>query len=1212
MEINEKYQKGSIFGLVPGSIIDGRFEVGTLIGYGGQGVVLRAKHLEWGVELALKLPLPEVVASPVNRERYLQEAETWIRMGTHPHIVRCWFVQKVAGLPGLFLDLVTGGSLEDKMKNGDFRDEKWADILLVLSQICEGLVHSHKMGVIHRDIKPENLLVQGNGRIVLTDFGLVKPMDTFEESANTFDAALESMGPQNTGVTGFGQFVGTPRYGAPEQWNKAMILSAGTDLYALGVLFFEMLCGRRPFDEGERLDPLELIQRHLHQAPPDPREFNDRIPETLAKLALRCLEKNPVDRPSSAEEMIALCNRELTALKSKTFQRPSETPDGERGDLLNNAGVSLYSLGKPEQARELFEKGLFLEAGHPECLYNLVQLDRREGEVHAGESLRRLHRAQALYQLILLCIEEGLGQKALELLKAIPKDQKNGLLHRIEGDALMYSRDFNSAYDAYGQAKLALPLDRPTKLRMSLALDGRTHHEGRILFPSSVSCLRYRPSAPESKIVLSHDSQYLLEITKAQLILFSLVEANQGQQIPRRPGSQNVLKVWLHQRTLILQEASHFEIWDLGSRKLYQHNSGQILAMTRSLDRQVVQNTDGLFLVDQTQKRVQRISVPDNGASSPFVKACFTTDEQGICILTSTGQIASVDSEYRAVPLPWPPKVPGFENVSCFEIDKTGRLYLTSSEGKFQAVDFARKKLVFSLKLSFVPESLAIDASHEHVVLSSPKEFGIVNFDGKVVFRGKGPCVLAPSGSRILAWSEGFLTLYSLSPFRRLRTWAERMNPPSYLYLGEDEKRALSQDPEGKLQVWEVDEESRVYERNLLLTAGVSYEEVMSSYRAFRSEHDEAVRLYSKGKYAPAYGALSQSRRVSSFQQHPKALSLQWELCKYLKRESLEAVWERFASKEANASTLSQDHKTLLLAGNDFWSLRDFGSFGGSTRLSGRVSSPVLDCRYLSSESSHSVIILAHRDGTVSCLNAENGAKLSQDAMGLGPIGKAVSLDNSIFLLAEDNTLGFFDLSTLSVRSQMQIGQLQSDKAFPLSGDRVLFCVPGDGVCIADLKRGLLRTNLFKTFHEQRGDVTFASSTGTSGLILLGFSNGSLLALHEKNEKILFSFELGKGPISGILLNAAMALGVSVDEGGNLALFDLRTAEVLESFRAHSDGIVSAQLTPDTRFLSTMTKSGESRFWELSWFLTKEKGNISVPWLSTGALGKLGNMFRRS
>ena len=178
--------------------------------------------------------------------------------------------------------------------------------------------------------------------------------------------------------------------------------------------------------------------------------------------------------------------------------------------------------------------------------------------------------------------------------------------------------------------------------------------------------------------------------------------------------------------------------------------------------------------------------------------------------MTSTGQIASVDSEYRAVPLPWPPKVPGFENVSCFEIDKTGRLYLTSSEGKFQAVDFARKKLVFSLKLSFVPESLAIDASHEHVVLSSPKEFGIVNFDGKVVFRGKGPCVLAPSGSRILAWSEGFLTLYSLSPFRRLRTWAERMNPPSYLYLGEDEKRALSQDPEGKLQVWEVDEESRV------------------------------------------------------------------------------------------------------------------------------------------------------------------------------------------------------------------------------------------------------------------------------------------------------------------------------------------------------------------------------------------------------------------
>ena len=154
MAEQETKQTHVVLGVSPGEIVDGRFEIIDLIGYGGQGVVLRVRHLEWDTTLALKLPLPNVVKSPANKLRFLQEAETWIRLGVHPNIVRCWFVQDIAGLPGLFLDLMTGGSLEDKIKDRSVLSLSWDSFITILLQIAEGLAHSHSMGVVHRDVCP--------------------------------------------------------------------------------------------------------------------------------------------------------------------------------------------------------------------------------------------------------------------------------------------------------------------------------------------------------------------------------------------------------------------------------------------------------------------------------------------------------------------------------------------------------------------------------------------------------------------------------------------------------------------------------------------------------------------------------------------------------------------------------------------------------------------------------------------------------------------------------------------------------------------------------------------------------------------------------------------------------------------------------------------------------------------------------------------------
>ena len=203
-------------------------------------MVYKVRHLEWNRDFALKLPLPQSVKTIVARERYVKEAQTWIRMGVHPNIVRCWFVMPVAELPGLFLDLVSGGTLEDRIESGQVQPGQWDTVLKTLLELSEGLVHSHSKGVVHRDLKPENLMIREDGTLSITDFGLVKTVENHDPD----DEPSSSLIPEEA--------MGTPRYGAPEQWVEPSKVGPATDIYSFGAILFELICGQRPFDPPGR------------------------------------------------------------------------------------------------------------------------------------------------------------------------------------------------------------------------------------------------------------------------------------------------------------------------------------------------------------------------------------------------------------------------------------------------------------------------------------------------------------------------------------------------------------------------------------------------------------------------------------------------------------------------------------------------------------------------------------------------------------------------------------------------------------------------------------------------------------------------------------------------------------------------------------------------------------------------------------------------
>ncbi len=515
----------------PGVVLEGRYELIKLVGAGGMGVVWRVFDREWDRDLALKMPRPAVLNSPILRERYVREAETWIGLGVHPHIVQCWFVTEMHGVPALFLDYLTGGSLKSWIDDGHVKPGQWDLIIEIAMQVAEGLAYAHSKGVIHRDVKPENLLIRGDERVCVTDFGIVKTVDTREIKGKAGVAAEE-----NSGMTGVGAYLGTPLYGAPEQWGAAERVGPSADLYALGVTLYEMCCGRRPFDApGEDPPPELLIQRHLQEPPPDPREFYAGVPAELARLCLLMLAKNPAKRPPhmlAVREFLSSIYHKLTG---KSFRAPAPLLGAQSPDVLNNQAVSLVNLGKLTQAVETLRRGLRLDPGHPECLYNLVCLEKRHGRIGHLEALRRLKHARAYYPLALLSIEEGMAADAYDLLRSLNPDDlpSPGLVHRATGDALMYLGHYGAAERAYAKAHELMSRDAVAEQRRRLAAEKGRDPSGAIHFPSPDPRHINRSSDPSLRLLLDEEGEGLVGLTQSTATYLSLQEGGFAAEVAR-------------------------------------------------------------------------------------------------------------------------------------------------------------------------------------------------------------------------------------------------------------------------------------------------------------------------------------------------------------------------------------------------------------------------------------------------------------------------------------------------------------------------------------------------------------------------------------------------------------------------------------------------------------------------------------------------------
>lgn len=257
------------------------------LGGGGMSRVFLAEETALGRKVVVKV-LPPEMAESLSAERFKREISLAARL-QHPHIVPLLSAGDASGLPWFSMPFVDGESLRARLlREGEL---PVADAVRVLREIASALAYAHGRGIVHRDIKPENVLVS-EGAVMVTDFGVAK--------------ALNAATDGNDGtLTSLGIALGTPAYMAPEQAAADPRTDHRADLYAWGILAYELLAGQTPF-AGQT--PQAMLAAHVNRTPEPVERSRPAIPPALAQLVMRSLEKHPADRPQSAAEVVAALN----------------------------------------------------------------------------------------------------------------------------------------------------------------------------------------------------------------------------------------------------------------------------------------------------------------------------------------------------------------------------------------------------------------------------------------------------------------------------------------------------------------------------------------------------------------------------------------------------------------------------------------------------------------------------------------------------------------------------------------------------------------------------------------------------------------------------------------------------------------------------------------------------------------------------------------
>ncbi len=341
--------------LTRGTTFASRYEIIEELGEGGMGKVFRVEDKKIHEEIALKVLSPEIVADKITITRFRNELKL-ARKIAHKNVCRMYDFNEEKTTHYISMEYVPGEDLKSMIRMT--KQLSVGTAISTVKQICEGLAEAHSLGVVHRDLKPSNIMIDKDGNVRIMDFGIARSLEV-------------------KGITGAGVMIGTPEYMSPEQV-EGKETDQRSDIYSLGVILYEMITGRLPF-EGDT--PLNIALKHKTEEPLEPRKFNAQIPENLSRVILRCMEKDREKRYQRVEELLSELRKIEKGIPTSERMIPKRKAKKEKIGEIKWKRLIIYG-SMAILIILLIVGGIYLFKGHLEAIDSIavLPLDNLSGD----------------------------------------------------------------------------------------------------------------------------------------------------------------------------------------------------------------------------------------------------------------------------------------------------------------------------------------------------------------------------------------------------------------------------------------------------------------------------------------------------------------------------------------------------------------------------------------------------------------------------------------------------------------------------------------------------------------------------------------------------------------------------------------------------------------------------------------------------------------
>lgn len=1121
-----------------GEIIENLYEVKD-IKQGGMGAVYLVLHRRWNTMMAVKSLLHRLRENEEDRALFVKEAETWIDIGFHPNIAGCYYVRNIDGSPRIFIEYADGGGLHEWLARR--RPTGWDLMMDCMVQVGDGLEHAHSKGLVHRDIKPANCMMTRDGILKVTDFGLTKRRT---QDAGGAELYSEPDNPimERESVTAAG--MGTPGYMAPEMWIPRAEVGPPADMYAFGVMFFELCCGRKPFvvKPGEKREKLALA--HVRQAPPKPSALRQDIPPGIEKVILKCLNKSPDRRYPSFREV----REELVGVYEHMFKRrfPRERPDELRllSDALNNRAVSLMDLNHEEEAEGTLLKALESDPHHPEAVYNLgllrwLRLSNPDWEliVRMEEVVKTpeyVGRGAALLGRCLLAL--GDPHKALKAceLSLTAEDATESWLKPYaialigsgrEDDAIAHLETYLAEYpnDEEGAGWLIGALTRA----------GRREE--------AVSRIRALPTTSEIRTLAPEDISDAFLFSGLSEVLILEGHAGWITCVHHSPKSGSIvtasrdrtIKFWHPQTGAELKTVSVVgeppaSLWISPDERLLAIAASQVGVPIKLLDVE-----SGKFIGNLPGHEGAVTAL----AFSPDGKHIVTTDQKGSVRLWGAEDFKAVAGH----------KIPVHSAAAIyFDDESRPGLFLAGMDRTAKRVyPLDRAPLTFEKVHKDAITAVRVSPAGTRVLTCGrDKQVVAWDGDGTVVASLQAhqeqvtEVALNPVRNQVASYDpKGGIKIWDFKNRMVIRTFSSPDGEINCLSFTSDGDRILAGGRDMVVKIWDV--RGRPILPDLALAKIHPVRKQMKSDRKFKAIVEASKKAMKRGAFATAYAMLRDSQTLQGYERSDVALDLIFRLKDYGKRIGIHGGWKR-KSVEAQCGVMDVVFSSSAIA-------------------------------FLSAQSDHTARMWSTKTGD--CLKVFKGHSNLVTVVRFSVSGREAASGS------DDRTVRIWDLNSGKNLLTLK-GHTESVSAVAYAPDGNALV---SGSWDATLKLWRLpdgsQIRTFKGHDDKISSVSFISnneyivSAGFDGVVKMWEASSArcLRELKGHKDRIMC---MAVSPRGDLLLTGSM--------DGTARIWDAKTGACAKVIAVHEAGVRAAGFSPDQRFFVTGGNDAVLRIWSVS------------------------------